>query len=204
METPVETLSRIWVDYDPNDHGILAETMEGVLKRVEAEQGVPILQPSSWDQLNHYIAAVSGTLINKQDLSDLLLLLLKSNDDDHQVPLDAQDLSLSRSSSQFDINNNNTLNLNININGSQNQGQDQDQHQHQHALRENDEILSPVSPLSFRARTTPIIQSRKKLPLNPQQRSRRLSINNELSSEESRVYSPLKVLIILLIVLKII
>ncbi|KAI1319675.1 hypothetical protein EDD11_003369 [Mortierella claussenii] len=75
IESPTDILARIWPEFDPHGHGIIAEMMEKVLRRVEQEQGTSLLESSSWDELADYIAHVEGTIVSQRDLSDLLSLL---------------------------------------------------------------------------------------------------------------------------------
>ncbi|KAF9279106.1 hypothetical protein BGZ88_000170 [Linnemannia elongata] len=78
-ETAIETLARIWPEFDPNGLGIMADRMESVLLRVEEEQGTQLLEKASWDRLHFYISSVGGTIVSQKDLADLLNLLQSSS-----------------------------------------------------------------------------------------------------------------------------
>ncbi|KAK3847336.1 MAG: hypothetical protein J3R72DRAFT_162992 [Linnemannia gamsii] len=78
-ETTIETLVRIWPEFDPSGRGIMADRMESVLLRVEEEQGTSILEKDSWDRLAFYVSSVGATIVSQKDLADLLLLLQNSS-----------------------------------------------------------------------------------------------------------------------------
>ncbi|KAF9178647.1 hypothetical protein BGZ50_007590, partial [Haplosporangium sp. Z 11] len=65
----------IWPEFDPDGHGVMAENMEKILRRVEQEQGASLLVQSSWEQLRDYTARVGSTIVRQKDLGDLLTLL---------------------------------------------------------------------------------------------------------------------------------
>ncbi|KAF9108575.1 hypothetical protein BGX29_010181 [Mortierella sp. GBA35] len=74
-ETAIDTLARIWPEFDPDGLGILAPTMERVLLRVEQEQGTSLMEQASWDRLEFYMERVGETVVSQKDLADLLSLL---------------------------------------------------------------------------------------------------------------------------------
>ncbi|CAO3567363.1 unnamed protein product [Mortierella alpina] len=76
QEFAFDILTRIWPEFDHHGHGIMADMMEMVLRRVEQEQGTSLLNEESWNLLGDYIATVRGTIVVQKDMSDLLGLLL--------------------------------------------------------------------------------------------------------------------------------
>ncbi|KAF9127901.1 hypothetical protein BGW39_005485 [Mortierella sp. 14UC] len=80
-ETAIETLVRIWPEFDPSGRGIMADMMESVLLRVEEEQGASILEKDSWDRLAFYVSSVGATIVSQKDLADLLVILQNSSTD---------------------------------------------------------------------------------------------------------------------------
>ncbi|KAG0346825.1 hypothetical protein BG004_000746 [Podila humilis] len=73
--TAIAILSEIWPEYDHTGQGILATMMDTVLRRVEEEQGSPLLDQSGWEQLAAYTDRVGATVVCKQDLENLLGIL---------------------------------------------------------------------------------------------------------------------------------
>ncbi|KAG0038692.1 hypothetical protein BGZ82_011163 [Podila clonocystis] len=88
--TAIDILNEIWPEYDQTGQGIMANMMETVLRRVEKEQGTPLLSTDSWEQLANYVDRVGSTVVSQRDLGDLLNLLQQTSPTQTEHNNDAQ------------------------------------------------------------------------------------------------------------------
>lgn len=159
-KTAIDILNDIWPEYDQTEQGIMANMMETVLRRVEKEQGTPLLSTESWEQLADYVARVGSTVVSQRDLGDLLNLLQQtqppqdeySNDVQYQYHEFQNDLH-EQNNNNTNINNNNNLYNDSYTHTYQEQERLEDdegthQEQQRHILRSSHSPRSPTLPHS--------------------------------------------------------